>query len=132
MRQNVYITIAITLYTCNNIMCMKKLILSITFLGALLFAADASAQTSQSSSSGSSKDEYWGTAKAESKGVSADAVDRRASGMDTRWNAYEDSRRNKFTKDRVKNSKRMKAILKKEKEMHRKHRRDKRRLARSM
>jgi hypothetical protein len=111
---------------------MKKLILSITFLGALLFAADATAQTSQSSTSASSRDEYWGTAKAETKGTSTDAVDRRASGMDTRWNAYEDSRRNKFTKDRIKHSKRMKAIVKKEKDMHRKHRRDKRRLARSM
>ncbi|MFD2248471.1 hypothetical protein [Pontibacter ruber] len=111
---------------------MKKLILSITFLGLLFFASQAAAQTSQSSTGSSTKDEYWGTAKAEDKGASADAVGRRANGLDTRWNAYEDSRRNKFTKDRVKNSKKMKAILKKEKEMHRKHKRDKRRLARSM
>jgi len=85
------------------------------------------AQTSQSST----KDEYWGTSKAQTKGSAVDAVGRRASGLDTRFNTYEnDSRRKAFEKDRIRKSKRMKEILKKEKKMMKKHKRDKRRLER--
>lgn len=110
---------------------MKKIILTIFCLGFVLFCSEAMAQTSTSSSTlNSGKDEFWGTAKAQEKGASADAVGARASGMDMRWNAYENTSRNRFTKDRIKGSKRMEAILKKEKEMHKKHKRDKRRLAR--
>lgn len=105
---------------------MKKLFLSILFIGFALAFSEANAQTSQSSS----KDEYWGTAKTETPAASTDAVGRRGEGLDSRWNKYEDGRRNTFAKDRIKHSKRMKAILKKEKEMHKKHKRDKRRLAR--
>lgn len=111
---------------------MKKLILSIFCLGIIFSFSEAMAQTSTNSSTSlnSGKDEYWGTAKAQDKGAAADAVGTRASGLDTRWNAYENTSRKRFTKDNIKGSKRMEAILKKEKQMHRKHKRDKRRLAR--
>jgi hypothetical protein len=111
---------------------MKIIISSIFCLGFFLFMSETMAQTSSTSSTSlnSGKDEFWGTAKVEEKASAADAVGVRASGMDTRWNAYENTNRSRFTKDRVKGSKRMEAILKKEKEMHKKHKRDKRRLAR--
>ena len=110
---------------------MKKLALSILCFGLAFAFSEAQAQTSTSSTSlNSGKDEFWGTSKVQEKGTSADAVGARAAGMDARWNAYENTSRSRFTKDRVKGSKRMEAILKKEKEMHRKHKRDKRRLAR--
>lgn len=110
---------------------MKKAIFSIFCLCFVLFFSEAMAQNSTSSSTlNSGKDEFWGTAKVQEKGSTTDAVGARASGLDTRWNAYENPSRKRFTKDRVKGSKRMEAILKKEKEMHRKHKRDKRRLAR--
>ncbi|MBD1396550.1 hypothetical protein H9Q13_05180 [Pontibacter sp. JH31] len=110
---------------------MKKVIFSIFCLGFVLFLSEAMAQNSTSSSTlNSGKDEFWGTAKAQDKGSTTDAVGVRASGLDTRWNAYENSNRSRFTKNRVKGSKRMEAILKKEKAMHKKHKRDKRRLAR--
>lgn len=110
---------------------MKKIISAIFCLGSILFFTDAVAQTSSSSSTlNSGKDEFWGTAKVQEKGSTTDAVGTRASGLDTRWNAYENSNRTRFTKDRIKGSKRMEAILKKEKAMHKKHKRDKRRLAR--
>lgn len=110
---------------------MKKLILSIFCLGLMLAFSEAKAQTSNSSTSlNSGKDEYWGTAKVNEKGAAADAAGTRASGMDIRWNAYENPTRKRFTKDHIKGSKRMEAILKKEKQMHKKHKRDKRRLAR--
>jgi hypothetical protein len=110
---------------------MKKIVLSIFCLGFVLFFTEAMAQNSTSSSTlNSGKDEFWGTARVQDKGSTADAVGVRASGMDTRWNAYENTSRSRFTKDRVKGSKRMESILKKEKEMHKKHKRDKRRLAR--
>ena len=112
---------------------MKKIISAIFCLGFILFISDAMAQTSSSSSSStlnSSKDSYWGTARVQEKGSTTDAVGARASGLDTRWNAYENTNRSRFTKDRIKGSKRMESILKKEKQMHKKHKRDKRRLAR--
>ncbi|WP_299703513.1 hypothetical protein [uncultured Pontibacter sp.] len=110
---------------------MKKIISAIFCLGFILFISDAMAQTSSSSSTlNAGKDEYWGTTRAQEKGSTTDAVGARASGLDTRWNAYENTNRSRFTKDRVKGSKRMQAILKKEKQMHKKHKRDKRRLAR--
>ena len=111
---------------------MKKVISLLFSLAFFLFVSDAMAQTSSTSSTSlnSGKDEFWGTARVQEKGSTVDAVGARAAGMDTRWNAYENSNRTRFTKDRIKGSKRMEAILKKEKEMHRKHKRDKRRLAR--
>lgn len=110
---------------------MKKLtLLLFTFLGIILIYPEANAQTSQSSTL-SAKDEYWGTAKVERKGTSVDAADRRAAGLDTRFNAYENNRRKSFDKKKIANSERMKEILKKEKKMMRKHKRDKRRLRRS-
>ncbi|WP_101446537.1 hypothetical protein [Pontibacter ramchanderi] len=111
---------------------MERIISLLFSLAFFLFVSDAMAQTSSSSSNtmSSGKDEYWGTARVQEKGTTVDAVGARAAGMDTRWNAYENSSRTRFTKDRIKGSKRMEAILKKEKEMHRKHKRDKRRLAR--
>lgn len=110
---------------------MKKLILSIFCLGLMLVLSEANAQTSNSSTSlNAGKDEYWGTAKVQDKAAAADAVGTRASGMDIRWNAYENPNRKRFTKDHIKGSKRMEAIMKKEKQMHRKHKRDKRRLER--
>jgi hypothetical protein len=110
---------------------MKKIISAIFCLGFILFMSDAMAQTSSSSSTlNAGKDEYWGTARVQEKGSTTDAVGVRASGLDTRWNAYENTNRSRFTKDRIKGSKRMEAILKKEKQMHKKHKRDKRRLAR--
>lgn len=110
---------------------MKKLtLLFFTFIGVVLLCPEANAQTSQSSTL-SSKDEYWGTSKVERPGASADAVDRRAAGLDTRFNAYETDRRRNFDKKKIANSKRMKEILKKEKIMMKKYKRDKRRLRRS-
>ena len=109
---------------------MKKLSLLLFTFGVILFYPEANAQTSQSSTL-SEKDEYWGTAKVERKGASTDAVDRRAAGLDTRFNAYENNRRRSFDKKKIANSKRMKEILKKEKKMMKKHKRDKRRLRRS-
>lgn len=109
---------------------MKKLTLLLFTFGIILFYPEANAQTSQSSTL-SAKDEYWGTAKVERKGTSVDAADRRAAGLDTRFNAYEDDRRRTFDKKKIANSKRMKEILKKEKKMMKKHKRDKRRLRRS-
>jgi hypothetical protein len=111
---------------------MKKIISTIFCLGFVLFFTDTMAQSSSTSSTSlnSGKDEFWGTAKVNEKGATADAVGVRATGLDTRWNAYENTNRSRFTKDRVKGSKRMEKILKKEKEMHKKHKRDKRRLAR--
>jgi hypothetical protein len=111
---------------------MNRVIFLILSLAFVLFGADAMAQSSSASSTSlnSGKDEYWGTAKLQEKGSAVDAVGARSAGMDTRWNAYENSSRTRFTKDRIKGSKRMEAILKKEKEMHKKHKRDKRRLAR--
>ncbi|WP_018479613.1 hypothetical protein [Pontibacter roseus] len=111
---------------------MKKLFLSIFCLGLIMAFSEAKAQSSTSSSTtlNSGKDEYWGTSRTPDKGTGEDAVGARAAGMDTRWNAYENPNRKRFTKDNIKGSKRMEAILKKEKQMHRKHKRDKRRLAR--
>jgi len=109
---------------------MKKLTLLLFAFTAMLFCSEAKAQTSQSSTI-STKDEYWGTAKAETKAASSDAVSRRADGLDTRFNAYEDGRRKTFDKKTVARSKRMKEILKKEEKMMKKHKRDKRRLRRS-
>ncbi|AKD02417.1 hypothetical protein POKO110462_10540 [Pontibacter korlensis] len=107
---------------------MKKLILLLFSLGIVLFVSEAKAQSSLSSDSG--KDEYWGTAKAETKGASVDAVGRRATGLDTRYNTYEGETRSSFAKRRIANSKRMKEILKKEDQMMKKRKRDQRRLRR--
>lgn len=110
---------------------MKKLTLILFSLAIVLFCSEAKAQNSQSSTI-SSKDEYWGTAKATPAAASVDAVGRRAEGLDTRFNAYEnDNSRKKFDKKKIARSKRMKEILKKEEKMMKKHRRDKRRLRRS-
>lgn len=109
---------------------MSKLILLLSSFVLVLSYSDAQAQTSQSSTQ-SAKDEYWGTEKSESKATSVDAVARRADGLDTRFNAYENQRRRTFDKKKIARSKRMKEILKKEEEMMKKHRRDKRRLRRS-
>ncbi|MBF9253511.1 hypothetical protein I2I11_09425 [Pontibacter sp. 172403-2] len=108
---------------------MKKLFLLMLAFGGMLCFSEASAQTTQSST-GTSKDKYWGTSKAETRGASADAVGKRGEGLDARWNAYEDGKRSRFAKENIKNSKRMKAILKKEKDMMKKHKRDKKRLKR--
>ncbi|MDX5421536.1 MAG: hypothetical protein LPK07_04095 [Hymenobacteraceae bacterium] len=107
---------------------MKKLTFILLSLGCFLAFSEAKAQTTQSSTS--SKDEFWGTAKVQDKGSSTDAVGRRASGLDTRFNTYEGNKRSRFSKDKIANSKRMKEILKKEKKMMKKHKRDKRRLER--
>lgn len=108
---------------------MKKLFLLALAFGSMFCFSEASAQTTQSST-GSSKDAYWGTSKAGTRGASADAAGKRANGLDPRWNAYEDGKSNRFAKGRIKNSAKMKAILKQEKAMERKHKRDKRRLKR--
>jgi len=108
---------------------MKKLFLLMLAFGGIFCFSEASAQTTQSSTS-PSKDEFWGTSKAGTRGASADAVSKRANGLDPRWNAYEDGKRSRFAKENIQNSKRMKAILKKEKEMEKKHKRDKKRLKR--
>ncbi|HEY4652551.1 MAG TPA: hypothetical protein VIG72_14110 [Pontibacter sp.] len=112
---------------------MKKLLLTFSCLGLLLLVTEASAQTAPNTTGSSSKDEYWGTSKTNTKGASADEVGQRSSGLDKRFNAYEKKggKRSTFDKKRIKHSKKMKAILKQEKEMHKKHRRDKRMLARN-
>ena len=107
---------------------MKKLIPLLFILGFVLFASESKAQSSLSSDSG--KDEYWGTAKSETKGASTDAVGRRASGLDTRYNTYETDTRSSFAKRKIANSKRMKAILKKEDKMMKKRKQDRNRLKR--
>ena len=109
---------------------MKKLTLLLFSFAMVLFCAEAKAQNSQSSTA-STKDEYWGTAKAAPKAAAVDAVSRRAEGLDTRFNTYEDGRRKAFDKKKIAQSKRMKEILKKEEKMMKKHRRDKRRLRRA-
>ncbi|MBJ6119560.1 hypothetical protein JAO76_15225 [Pontibacter sp. BT310] len=111
---------------------MKKLLLSIFCLSFLFVLSEASAQSSPNTMGSSSKDEFWGTNKTQSKGASTDEVGQRAAGLDKRYNSYEDrGRKSNFDKKRIKNSKKMKAILKEEKKMHKKHRRDKRMLARN-
>lgn len=60
-----------------------------------------------------------------------DAAERRAQGLDPRFNDYEDGRKGNFAKKSIMNSKRMKEILKMEKKMQKKHKRDLRRLRRS-
>ncbi|WP_276498854.1 hypothetical protein [Pontibacter litorisediminis] len=107
---------------------MKKLILLLFSLGIVLCVSEAKAQSSLSSDSG--KDEYWGTAKADTKGASVDAVDRRSSGLDARFNTYEGETRSSFAKRRIANSKRMKEILKKEDKMMKKRKRDRSKLKR--
>ena len=119
-------------YKCNtiNIPGMKKLLLSFFCLGLLLAFNEANAQSAPNSM-GSGKDEFWGTSKT-NKGAATDEVGERGSGLDKRFNSYEHTdRRSAFDKRRIKNSKKMKAIEKKEKEMHKKHRKDKRMLARN-
>ncbi|GAB3822665.1 hypothetical protein GCM10028895_27660 [Pontibacter rugosus] len=108
---------------------MKKLILLLFSLGIVLLAQEANAQSSLSSDA--AKDEYWGTAKAETRGSSVSAVGQRSVGLDTRYNTYEGSQRSSFAKRKIANSKRMKEILKKEEKMMKKHKRDKRRLRRN-
>jgi len=110
---------------------MKKILFTFFSLGFLFAFSDAAAQNSASSGS-STKDEFWGTTKTQTRGASADEVGQRASGLDKRYNDYETKggRKSAFDKKRVK-SKIMKAIEKREKEMHKKHRRDKRMLARN-
>ncbi len=101
-------------------------------LGGILAFSDARAQTQGSTSaSSSSKDEYWGTSRTEEKGATTDAVGKRSAGLDERWNAYETGKQSRFTKERIKHSAKMKAILKQEKEMQRKHKRDKKMLKRN-
>lgn len=108
---------------------MKKLLFSIIFLGSLFAFAEASAQSA--SNNGASKDEFWGTSKT-NKGAGTDEVGARGEGLDKRFNSYEKKgRRSAFDKRRIKKSEKMKAIEKQEKKMHKKHRRDKRILARS-
>ncbi|GHA73927.1 hypothetical protein [Pontibacter akesuensis] len=107
---------------------MKKLTLLLFSLGFVLFAQEANAQSSLSSDA--AKDEYWGTAKGETRGSNANAVGQRAVGLDTRYNTYEGGERKSFEKRRIANSKRMKEILKKEEKMLKKRKRDKRRLRR--
>jgi len=107
---------------------MKKPILLLFLLGFVLFVSEARAQTSLSSDSG--KDAYWGTAKAETRGASQDAVGRRATGLDTRFNTYETDTRSSFAKKRIAKSKRMKEILKKEEKMMKKRKHDRNRLKR--
>jgi hypothetical protein len=111
---------------------MMRLTLPLFSFVILFTFSEAKAQTSQSSTQ-SAKDEYWGTAKVESKAAatSVDAVARRADGLDTRFNAYEDDRRRTFDKKKIARSKRMKDILKKEEKMMKKYKRDKRRLRRT-
>ena len=109
---------------------MKRFFLFVFSLGCFFAFSDAKAQSSAQSST-SSKDEYWGTSKVQTKGTSVDAVGRRGVGMDRRFNTYEDDgRKKRFEKNRIANSKRMKAILKKEEEMMKKHKKDQRRLKR--
>lgn len=107
---------------------MKKLTLLLFSLGIVLFAHEVNAQSSLSSDSG--KDEFWGTAKAETRGSNTAAVGQRAAGLDTRYNTYEGGERSSFAKRKIANSKRMKEILKKEEKMMKKRKRDQRRLRR--
>ncbi|OKL42171.1 hypothetical protein [Pontibacter flavimaris] len=107
---------------------MKRLFLLLFSLGIVLCFSEAKAQSSLSSESG--KDAYWGTAKAETRAASVDAVGRRAEGLDARYNTYEGDTRSSFAKRRIANSKRMKEILKKEEKMMKKRKRDRGRLKR--
>ncbi|WP_439880377.1 hypothetical protein ACSX1A_14580 [Pontibacter sp. MBLB2868] len=109
---------------------MKKVFLLVLCLGCFFAFSEANAQSTSKSSK--SKDEYWGTAKVEDKGSTVDAVGKRGEGLDKRFNTYEETsnRKRSYDKLRIKNSKRMKEILKKEKEMMKKHERDKKKLER--
>lgn len=106
---------------------MKKLLLSLFCLFFLVAVSDVNAQSTTASAKG--KDEYWGTGKSQ-KGAGADAVGKRAANLDKRLNEYETGRKSRFEKRNTVNSKRMKAILKKEKKMMKKHKRDQRMLER--
>ncbi|NDK57127.1 hypothetical protein [Pontibacter fetidus] len=110
---------------------MKKLLLSFFCFGVMLAFNAAYAQNAPNSM-GSGKDEFWGTSKT-NKGAATDEVGARAAGLDTRYNEYETrtGRKSAFDKNRIKNSKKMKEIERKEKLMHKKHRKDKRMLARN-
>jgi hypothetical protein len=110
---------------------MKKVFLLVLCLGYLLVSKEGYAQSTSKKSS-KSKDEYWGTAKVEDKGSSVDAVGRRSEGLDKRFNTYEETsnRRRSYDKLRIRNSKKMKEILDKEKDMMKKHKKDKKRLER--
>ncbi|RAU82628.1 hypothetical protein [Pontibacter arcticus] len=108
---------------------MKKILLFLFCLGSTAVLTTAQAQTTLSSST--SKDEFWGTTKANNAGTGADAVGKRSEGLDARFNTYEDGRKKNFAKKRIMQSKRMKEILKKEEAMHKKHRKDKRNLRRN-
>lgn len=78
---------------------MKKLILLLFSLGIVLFTTKANAQSSLSSAS--TKDEYWGTAKKETRGSTEDAVGQRAAGLDVRYNTYEGVTRSSFAKRKI-------------------------------
>jgi hypothetical protein len=106
---------------------MRKLLLSF-FCFMFLFAVTEVNAQSNTASSGTTKDEYWGTAKTSKGG--ADQVGRRSANLDKRLNEYESGKKSRFDKRLTTNSKRAQAILKKEEKMMKKHKRDKRMLER--
>lgn len=106
---------------------MKKTLLTLFCMMFLVAVSEVNAQ-STTASAGTSKDEYWGTAKATKGG--ADEVGRRSSNLDKRLNEYETGKKSRFDKRLTTNSKRAQEILKKEKKMMKKHKKDKRKLER--
>lgn len=108
---------------------MKKLILVVLFLGCLAAFTDAQAQTAQSTTTSSSKDEFWGTKKLETQGASAEAVGARGANVDKRLNTYEGTKQGRFTRTKF-NVKKMKEIEKKEKKMLKKYNKEKKKRAR--
>lgn len=104
---------------------MKKILLSFFCMAFVLAVSEVNAQSTTAAAS-TTKDEYWGTAKASKGG--ADEVGRRAANLDKRLNEYETGKKSRFDKRLTTNSKRARAILKQEEKMMKKHKRDKRML----
>jgi hypothetical protein len=103
---------------------MKKILLTLFSLLFVFAVSEVNAQSTTASAK--AKDEYWGTKKNQ-KGVGADAVGKRGSGLNQRFNEYG----NPSKTDRLlSNTKRMKEIQKKEKKMLQKHAREKRKFER--
>jgi hypothetical protein len=103
---------------------MKKLLISSLAFG-LLAITDVAAQSASTSYGSSAKDEYWGTSKTKTRSSDAEGVGKRSAGLNDRFNEYGNPAR---TTKMFSTSKKMKAIQKKEKEMFKKRKRDKRML----
>ncbi|MFT2010284.1 hypothetical protein ACMA1I_16535 [Pontibacter sp. 13R65] len=108
---------------------MKKNAFLLFFCLGLMFCAMQAQAQSQGPRNTTGKDEFWGTPKDATRGATADAIGAREANMDKRLNTYETGKKKNF-KIMHYNDKKLQEYEKREKQMLKQYKRQKKQLAR--